>query len=148
MTSSRKLPSHDEARRFWAEIAEHLASLPSQEAVADLRASGKDIAAYAREARAVLDAAVLKHRQERLAAGRQARESWLTKLRDGRRWLPGTAEERRTLLARVLAHSPALSTLTAQARDLWSMPDDDVTGILEQFAVLGVLDDVPKDVGE
>ena len=56
--------------------------------------------------------------------------------------LPEAAAERRALLAATLTRRPELRSLvTAAARELKDLPDDDVSSMLRHLAALGVLNE-------
>ncbi len=61
--TERKMPSHDEARRFWAAIAEDVASTPKNEIMAELREEGEDPSELASAVRQLLRDAVKEVRQ-------------------------------------------------------------------------------------
>ena len=128
-------------------MVESILEAPEDEIDEDLRAAGADPERAADETREVI-AKTLERRRKR-ALRQRARERYERNVRaieDEAYPLPETPEERRRLLAGVLAARPqAAQALTLQFRNLESMPDEDVASLLRQLFVLGAMEDRLSD---
>jgi len=141
--TERKMPSHDEARRFWAAIAEDVASTPKNEIMAELREEGEDPSELASAVRQLLRDAVKEVRQQPLREARQRHAAALKKLFEQAVKLPTDMLKKRVMLAELFARRPDL--VTAQFRDLERVSDPDIDGMLRQMVMLGILDDLEKE---
>lgn len=130
-----------ELRALMDTLAESLVGASDAEVLEEARNTGEDVEGTAESLRARLLGAIVEYRQRHLKAARAEYEGVLAAIeRPGLR-LPDTAEKRRALLDAVLASNPAVgSLLTAQYRDLTSLPDADVEGCLRHLQILGILD--------
>lgn len=130
-----------ELLRFCEAMAESVASMTEEEVLASAREEGIDTKSSAAELR---DMAQKIAREVRLKPLRTAREKY-ERDRDvlqGQSWrLPASGPERRALLQEVLTRRPELQPLlTAAARELKDLPDEDVESMLRDLAALGCLD--------
>ena len=139
----QRLPSELETQRFWTALADAAEDTPDQELMDELREAGEDPAAFAARVRAVLLNAIRQWRQAPLREARARRADVLKALAERTSALPTDMLKKRAILAEVFARRPEL--LTAQFRDLDSVPDKDVDGMLTQLAALGVLDAFEKE---
>jgi hypothetical protein len=80
--------------------------------------------------------AIKTYRQRALVAARKEREVTLESIQARRRRLPETPAAQRRLLHAVLSQQSQFAGLTAQWRDLESIPDADLAGIVEQLDAL------------
>ncbi len=123
-------------------VAESVAGASEAEMREELKETGKKLEDLAEETRAILFERLRLFRRRRLEEARRQYDEQRTLLAKTTFTLPETPDERRGLLSRVLEvmtdYKDAL--LTAQHRDFTSLDDEDVTGLLEQLATLGVLD--------
>lgn len=89
----------------------------------------------------ILLSAAKAHGQSKLYAAKLKREQAIDQIQAHSFEIPSTAAERRLLLDNVLASQFAtgLGELTAQFRELGSVPDNDVESTLRQLDILGVL---------
>jgi len=89
----------------------------------------------------ILRSAAKAYGQSKLHAAKLKREQAIQEIRSHPFEIPSTPEERRLLLENVLASQLAkgLGELTAQFRELGSIPDSDVESTLRQLDILGVL---------
>ncbi len=133
-----------EWNRFWNGIAESIADLPDDQLLAEAREAGQDPAQTAEDVRHLLLDAVKQYRQRPLRKARSDYEISIISLRDRPFSLPIDMPSKRELLSLALSSHPEFQTLTAQWRDLRSIPDSDVDGLLEQLGQLGVLDEPPS----
>jgi hypothetical protein len=140
--TERKMPSPDEARRFWTALAEDVASTPKDEIMAELREEGEDPSELASAVRQLLRDAVKEVRQQPLREARQRHAAALKKLFDQTLRLPADMLKKRAILTELFARRPDL--VTAQFRDLEGVSDSDIDGMLRQMAALGILDELDK----
>ena len=91
--------------------------------------------------KSVLQAAGKEYAQAKLRAARTSHEQATRAIQSHAFDMPASAAERRALLDAVLAShmSTGFTSLTAQFRDLTSIPDADVASTLRQLEALGVL---------
>jgi hypothetical protein len=91
--------------------------------------------------KAILRSAAKAHAQGKLQVAKLKHEEVSDQIRSHSFAMPPTASERRALLDAVLASQFArnLGELTAQFRELASVPDSDVESTLRQLEILGVL---------
>jgi len=141
--TERKVPSDDEARRFWTALAEDVATTPKDEIMAELREEGEDPSELASAVRQLLRDAVKEVRQQPLREARQRHAAALKKLFDQAVKLPADMLKKRAILTELFARRPDL--VTAQFRDLESVSDSDIDGMLRQMAALGILDELDKE---
>lgn len=89
----------------------------------------------------ILRSAANSYAHGKLAAAKLKHEEVSSQIRSHSFEIPATASERRELLNAVLASrfSADLGELTAQYRELCSVPDSDVESTLRQLDLLGVL---------
>jgi len=92
-------------------------------------------------AKETLRSAAKSYAQGKLRAARSKHEETVRAITTHSFEMPPTATERRALLDAVLAAhmTSELGSLTAQFRDLSSVPDADVESTLRQLEILGVL---------
>lgn len=140
--TQRKIPSEDEARRFWTALAEEAVNTPKEELMAELREAGEDPAALAAAVRQMLRDAVKQVRQQPLREAKQRHAAALKKLFDQAVNLPTDMLKKRAILTELFVRRPDL--VTAQFRDLESVSDSDIDGMLCQMAALGILDELDK----
>lgn len=140
MSTDSQDPLRDLKRVIDAAI-ESLWESSDAEVLQETQAAGEDPLVTADHARGLLLGAVRAHRRHLMTQARTEYEQQVVALQQRAVALPATAAERLALLTATLAHQPELqSALTIQHRELRSLPDDDVTSYLRQFAELGVLD--------
>jgi hypothetical protein len=89
----------------------------------------------------ILRSAAKAHAQGKLLAAKLKHEQVSGQIRSRSFAIPPTASERKALLNAVLASEFArnMGELTAQFRELASVPDSDVESTLRQLEILGVL---------
>ncbi|RMD96101.1 MAG: hypothetical protein D6812_17740 [Deltaproteobacteria bacterium] len=128
-------------------LAEDAANLSDEDAIAEIRAEGRDPARAAERVRAILRKACTNERQRPLRAAAEEYRRRVKEMRNRRYTLPESPEERRRLLELVMLRRPAMKSafLTAQYRDFECLPDDDIESILKQLQELGVLEDISGD---
>ncbi|MFI5165155.1 MAG: hypothetical protein ACHQQS_00885 [Thermoanaerobaculales bacterium] len=135
-----------EVMRFCEAMAESVAGMTEDEVLAEAREEGVDATAVADKLRGMARAIGREVRLRPLRAAREQFERDRNVLQE-RAWpLPASAAERRALLQRALTRRPELEPLlTAAARELKDLPDDDVESMLRDLAALGCLDDLGRE---
>jgi hypothetical protein len=125
-------------------LAESVVEETDAQLLTELQESGGDPRALLAHVKSVLHQAVKAVRQRPLREARQAYEAHRNELEHTSYSLPGSVDERRTLLMNVIAANPSVGgMLTAQFREFDSLEDGDITSCLRQLAELGLLD-APK----
>jgi hypothetical protein len=118
--------------------------MTDEEILAEAREEGTDPRVKADQLRRMADALAREVRLRPLRAARAQYEREHAALQARTRELPDSPAERRALLQRAFTRRPELQgLLTAAARDLKDVPDDDVESMLRNLAALGGLDDLP-----
>jgi hypothetical protein len=140
MTDPKRNPEL-ELQNLLAGLAESIAELPYEELIAEMREAGEDPVRAAEEVREALRSTLKRHRQRNLRQAKEQYRATVETLSNRKYELPKGMAEKREILGDILALRPELGALTAQWRDLRSIPDTDIDGILEQLGALGVLDD-------
>lgn len=123
-------------------VSEFYRGASDEEIRSDLAEQGGDAAGYAEEARRSAMDALASFRKKRLADARAEYERKRDELDQGGFILPDTPDERQKLLVSVLArHAQSKAILTLHHREFDQMTDEDVTTLLQQLGVLGLVDD-------
>jgi hypothetical protein len=127
-------------------MAESVAGMTDDEVLAEAREEGVDTKATADELREMARRIAREVRLRPLRAARERYEQERNALSSQTLRLPVSAGERRALLQQALTRRPELQPLlTAAARELKDLPDDDVESMLRDLAALGCLDDLGGD---
>lgn len=136
----------EELRRLCDAMADAVAGMDDEQILAEAREEGTDPAARAAALRRMVADTVEDVRLRPLRAARAEYERERAALK-GRTWtLPDSPAERRALLQHAFTKRPELQgLLTAAARELRDLPDDDVASILRNLAALGGLDDIREE---
>lgn len=140
MTKSRNY--EEELRHLCDAMADTVRRLTDEEILEQAHEDGIDAHAVAEELRAMAQSTSESVRLRPLRAARAKYERDAASLKNVSWRLPEAAAERRALLENTLTRRPELlGFVTAAARELKDVPDDDVTSMLRHLAALGVLDE-------
>lgn len=132
-----------ELHRLCDAMADAVGRMTDEEIFTEAREEGTDPTAKADQLHQMAGELAREVRLRPLHAARARYEREHAALQ-GRTWaLPASPAERRALLQRAFTRRPELQgLLTAAARDLKDVPDDDVESMLRNLAALGGLDDL------
>ena len=121
-------------------MAESVADLPPEEILAESRDAGDNPEEIAVETRRLLLDGLRRYRQRALTKAHSDYEVAVNAHARRRVALPSTMVAKRALLSHALTRRPEFAPVTAQWRDLESVPDSDIDGLLEQLGLLGALE--------
>lgn len=127
--------------RLLSGLADSMDHVSDEELLAEVREAGGDPDTIAQVAGRTLADAVKGYRQRGLAKAKSEYAKAVDAFGRRVRVLQMGTTAKRALLAVALTKRPDLVGVTAQWRNLESIPDSDVDGVLEQLDALGVLDD-------
>lgn len=133
-------PKNDEERRRFLEDAleEMLISAPDEAILEEVRLQGIDPEVAASAVTKLIETQIKLSRQSALHAARDGYRR-VSETITRRPKIPATAEERRSLLQRILAGTATMPVgLTLAFREEKSLSDEDVTSMLEDLADLGL----------
>lgn len=136
-------PRHD--RHFESlldELDRSTLTASDAEILEDARAAGVDPAANARELKTKFMEMARRYQKRKFAAAKLAHTREADALSKRSYRIPTSPIEQRQLLELVVAQqAQAGQALTAKFRDLESLPDSDLPGLIEELAALGLLPD-------
>jgi hypothetical protein len=141
--SSKRTNHERQLETLMNALAESVAEESDEEIVAEAAQEGQAADVVAGHVREMLLKSVKAHLQEKLRTSRKMYEQDVATLNAKEYPLPGTAAEKRRLLASVFQLRPEL--VTAQWRDFDRLTDEDIESSLKQMQELGILDDVQRD---
>ena len=135
----------EDLRHLYEAMAESVANMTEAEVLAEATAEGMDVHAVAEDLRGMARGIARDVRLRSLQAARERYEQERDALAARVVRLPASPAERRALLERTLTRKPELQPyLTAAAREINDLPDDDVESMLHDLAALGCLDDMKE----
>lgn len=131
----------DRLRYLVDAIEESFLSASDDEIVDDIRLQGRDPEAAADAVRQLIQAQIKAERQKALHAAKQGlRIASLSRPRNSP--IPSDAGQRRSLLDRIMSGRAAIPMeMTLAFREGKGMSDEDVAGLLEDLAELGLIND-------
>jgi hypothetical protein len=123
-------------------LAEYIQNAPGDELLEDARSEGRDPAQTTMRVKGLLRQTVKDYQAKQLKRAEEDYEREVAAIEARQIRLPRSAEQRRSLLAAILAQQPQLKlAFTFQNRGFSELTDEDVSNHLRKLVLLGVLDE-------